>query len=86
MAIGRTFEEALGKAMRSLEDGHRGLGADAKASALEQLSDEELTEHVARATEQRIFYLAEACVVDGRSSVCMTSRASTRGSSRACTT
>ena len=60
MAIGRTFEEALGKAMRSLEDGHRGLGADAKASALEQLSDEELAEHVARATEQRIFYLAEA--------------------------
>ncbi len=30
MAIGRTFEEAFGKAMRSLEDGHRGLGADAK--------------------------------------------------------
>ena len=26
MAIGRTFEEALGKAMRSLEDGHRGWG------------------------------------------------------------
>ena len=30
MAIGRTFEEALGKAMRSLENGRCGLGADGK--------------------------------------------------------
>ena len=60
MAIGRTFEEAMGKAMRSLEDGHRGLGADAKAGALESIADEELTQNVSRATEQRIFYLAEA--------------------------
>ena len=60
MAIGRTFEEAMGKAMRSLEDGHRGLGADAKAAALESIADEELAQNVSRATEQRIFYLAEA--------------------------
>ena len=60
MAIGRTFEEAMGKAMRSLEDGHRGLGADAKAAALESIADDELTQNVSRATEQRIFYLAEA--------------------------
>ncbi len=60
MAIGRTFEEALGKAMRSLEDGHRGLGADAKADALGRMADDELVAHVARATERRIFYLAEA--------------------------
>ena len=60
MAIGRTFEEAMGKAMCSLEDGHRGLGADAKAAALESIADEELTQNVSRATEQRIFYLAEA--------------------------
>ena len=60
MAIGRTFEEAMGKAMRSLEDGHRGLGADAKAAALESIADEELEQNVFRATEQRIFYLAEA--------------------------
>ena len=32
MAIGRTFEEALGKAMRSLENGRGGLGADGKRS------------------------------------------------------
>ena len=60
MAIGRTFEEAMGKAMRSLEDGHRGLGADAKAAALEAISDDELVQSVSRASEQRIFYLAEA--------------------------
>ncbi|WP_419053620.1 carbamoyl-phosphate synthase large subunit [Collinsella stercoris] len=60
MAIGRTFEEAMGKAMRSLEDGHRGLGADAHAAALESIADEELEQNVSRATEQRIFYLAEA--------------------------
>lgn len=60
MAIGRSFEEAFGKAMRSLEDGHCGLGADAKATLLEKISDKELEKHVSCATEQRIFYLAEA--------------------------
>ncbi len=30
MAIGRTFEESLGKALRSLENGRAGLGADGK--------------------------------------------------------
>ena len=34
MAIGRTFEEALGKAMRSLENGRAGLGADGKLSLI----------------------------------------------------
>ena len=32
MAIGRTFEEALGKAMRSLENGRAGLSADGKCN------------------------------------------------------
>ncbi|MDO4851233.1 MAG: carbamoyl-phosphate synthase large subunit [Actinomycetota bacterium] len=31
MAIGRTFEEALGKALRSLEDGRPGFGVDGQA-------------------------------------------------------
>ena len=30
MAVGRTFEEALGKALRSLETGRAGFGADGK--------------------------------------------------------
>ena len=56
MAIGRTFEEALGKAMRSLENGRAGLGADGKDS----FDEENFAEGVARPTEDRIFYVAEA--------------------------
>ncbi len=40
MAIGRTFEEALGKAMRSLENGREGLGSDGKDSFEEHKFDE----------------------------------------------
>ena len=56
MSIGRTFEEALGKAMRSLEDGRTGLGADGKGTFIE----EEFTDYVTRPTEDRIYYMAEA--------------------------
>ncbi|MDR1714195.1 MAG: carbamoyl-phosphate synthase large subunit, partial [Coriobacteriales bacterium] len=56
MAIGRTFEEALGKAMRSLENGRAGLGADGKDSFDEQ----KFSSLVGLPTEQRIFYMAEA--------------------------
>ena len=56
MAIGRTFEEALGKAMRSLENGRGGLGADGKDSFDEHKFDE----HLAVPNEQRLFYIAEA--------------------------
>ena len=59
MAIGRTFEEAFGKAMRSLEDGHTGL-LSSKRSHLMEESDDELAANVARPTEHRIFYVAEA--------------------------
>ena len=56
MSIGRTFEEALGKAMRSLENGHMGLGADGK----DRFDEEHFDERVATPTEDRIFYVAEA--------------------------
>lgn len=56
MAIGRTFEEALGKAMRSLENGRSGLGADGKDS-FDEVAFDTL---VSLPTEDRIFYLAEA--------------------------
>ena len=59
MAIGRTFEESLGKAMRSLENGRAGLGADGKGGEADA-SDEALEDLVARPTAERIFYLAEA--------------------------
>ena len=59
MAIGRTFEESLGKAMRSLENGRCGLGADGKGDE-GSVNDEALEDLVARPTADRIFYLAEA--------------------------
>lgn len=58
MSIGRTFEESLGKAMRSLEDGHMGLGADAKALPYD--GEEDLLARVTRPTADRLLYLAEA--------------------------
>ena len=58
MAIGRTFEEAFGKAMRSLEDGHAGLSAG--GDNLAAVPDDELGGRVASPTEDRIFALAEA--------------------------
>ncbi|WP_418252345.1 carbamoyl-phosphate synthase large subunit [Gordonibacter urolithinfaciens] len=58
MAIGRTFEEALGKAMRSLENGRAGLGADGKDAGLPD--GEAFDDLVARPTADRVFYLAEA--------------------------
>jgi len=56
MAIGRTFTEALGKAMRSLETGRGGLGADGKDSFDEHKFDKML----ATPNEKRPYYIAEA--------------------------
>lgn len=56
MAIGRTFEEALGKAMRSLENGRLGLGGDGK----DEFDEENFDTLVGLPTENRIFYIAEA--------------------------
>ncbi len=55
MAIGRTFEEAFGKAMRSLENGRYGLGGDGKDSF-----DEDHFAELVGDTEDRVFYVAEA--------------------------
>jgi carbamoyl-phosphate synthase large subunit len=56
MAIGRTFEEALGKAFRSLETGRLGLGSDGKDSFDWDKFDRYLTVP----NENRLFYVAEA--------------------------
>ena len=58
MAIGRTFEEAFGKAVRSLEDGRTGLltGGD----DLSDETDAELAESISTPTEDRIFSVVEA--------------------------
>ena len=58
MAIGRTFEEALGKALRSLENGHMGVIADGKTKPI--VTEEDFEDMAGRPTADRIFYIAEA--------------------------
>jgi carbamoyl-phosphate synthase large subunit len=60
MAIGRTFPEALQKALRSLETGRMGLNADPGERALVELEDAELDGLIGRATPDRVFATAEA--------------------------
>jgi carbamoyl-phosphate synthase large subunit len=55
MAIGRTFKEALQKAIRSLEQDRHGLGLDRPAP-----DDETLRERLRVPNADRILYLAEA--------------------------
>ncbi len=55
MAIGRTFEEALGKALRSLENGRAGLGVDGHVRASE--TKEGYAPLLARPTSDRIVYV-----------------------------
>lgn len=56
MAIGRTFNEALGKAMRSLENGRFGLGCDGK----DDFAEHKFEQGLSVPNEHRIFYIAEA--------------------------
>ena len=56
MAVGRTFKEALQKAVRSLEIGRFGLGMDGKG----EVSAESVREKLAIPTPERIFYLRAA--------------------------
>jgi len=60
MAIGRTFAEALQKALRSLENGRAGLGADPAEAPLLEMGDEELAAAVSVAAPDRIFAVGEA--------------------------
>ena len=55
MACGRTFEEALGKALRSLENGRAGLGVDGHMHASE--TKEGYAPLLARPTRNRIVYI-----------------------------
>ena len=64
MAIGRTFKEAMQKALRSLETGRAGFGADGKDSPPLKddgsLDEEELAQLVRVPTAGRIFHLRHA--------------------------
>ncbi|XRO77293.1 carbamoyl-phosphate synthase large subunit [Methanocaldococcus sp. 10A] len=57
MAIGRSFEEALQKAIRSLDIGRLGLIGDGKD---EDYSDEEIENILKNPTDERIFVIAKA--------------------------
>jgi len=56
MAIGRTFEESLQKAVRSLEIGLHSL----ELPEAKQLNDEELETRIVKADDERLFLLMEA--------------------------
>nr|MDA3835636.1 carbamoyl-phosphate synthase large subunit [Spirochaetales bacterium] len=60
MAIGRTFKEALQKALRSLETGRYGLGADGKD--IKGLSLNQIQQKLATPNSERIFYIRYALI------------------------
>jgi carbamoyl-phosphate synthase large subunit len=60
MAIGRTFKESLQKAMRSLETGQHGLGADGKSGDVGGLDDLALEQLIGVPNEHRVFAIKEA--------------------------
>lgn len=58
MAIGRTFEEALGKSLRSLENSRFGIGID--IDGVPAPGEAEHIELISRPTSERIFHIANA--------------------------
>ena len=60
MAIGRNIKESIQKALRSLETGRFGFGADGKDAKFESASDAELEQMLARPNAERIFYIRAA--------------------------
>lgn len=60
MSIGRTFKQALQKALRSLEIGRAGFGADGKDGPSEALSDSDLEVGLAEARLNRLFLVRAA--------------------------
>jgi carbamoyl-phosphate synthase large subunit len=60
MAIGRTFPEALQKALRSLETGHAGLGRDGATKRFDVMGREEVLAALPRPAEDRLFVLERA--------------------------
>ncbi len=60
MAIGRTFPEALQKALRSLEAGRSGLNGDGGERPFRAMATDALLDAVAVPSPERIFQVAEA--------------------------
>ena len=60
MSIGKTFKMSLQKALRSLEIGRFGFGADGKDAEFEAKSDDEIKAELIRPNALRMFYIHEA--------------------------
>jgi carbamoyl-phosphate synthase large subunit len=60
MAIGRSFEESMMKAIRSLETDRWGLEAPGLPSGKESWTDADVTDELTRATDRRLYFIAEA--------------------------
>ena len=60
MSIGKNFKQSLQKALRSLEIGRFGFGADGKDKQDQALSDDELAQYLSIPTERRLFCIREA--------------------------
>ncbi len=59
MAIGRTFEESLQKAIRSKEEDRFGLNCDEREDTYKVFTDQELLDKIETPTPDRIFLIAE---------------------------
>jgi carbamoyl-phosphate synthase large subunit len=60
MSIGKTFKQSFQKALRSLEIGRSGFGADGKDSPFEGMTDEEIDHELHRPNAQRMFVIRAA--------------------------
>ena len=60
MSIGKTFKQSLQKALRSLETGHFGFGADGKDGKIKACTDEKIAAEIKRPNAERLFYIHEA--------------------------
>ena len=60
MAIGRNLKQSLQKALRSLETGRAGFGADGKDGRYESMDDETMRAELIRPNAERIFVLRAA--------------------------
>jgi len=60
MGIGKTFKQSFQKAIRSLELGRAGFGADGKDGPFESLSHDALNDALVRPTANRLFYIRAA--------------------------
>ena len=60
MSIGKTFKQSFQKALRSLETGRAGYGADGKDKAVEGLDDEELKASLSKPHAERTFAVRAA--------------------------